>query len=57
MKPINLQCQMAKFGKFAEKLTATQSMSSIIWNVKCVTKKKHILGKQKETIRRDLKLE
>ena len=37
---------MAKFGKFAEKLTVTQSTSYIIWNVKCVTKKKHILGKQ-----------
>ena len=46
MKPINSQCQMIKFGKFAEKLTATQSMSSVTWNIKCVTKKKHI-GKTK----------
>ena len=30
MKPINSQCQMVRFGKFAEKLTATQSMSYII---------------------------
>ena len=30
MKPINSQCQMAKFGKFAEKLTVTQSTSYII---------------------------
>ena len=37
---------MIKFGKFAEKLTATQSMSSVTWNIKCVTKKKHI-GKTK----------
>ena len=43
---------MAKFGKFAEKVTVKQSMSHIIWSVKCVTKKKHILRKQ-----RDLKLE
>ena len=57
MNPINSQCQMAKFEKFTEKLTATQSVSSIIWNVKCATKKKHILGKQKETIPGDLKLE
>ena len=41
---------MVKFGKVAEKLTATQSMSYIIWNVKCVTKKKHILEKQYEII-------
>ena len=41
MKPINSQYQMVTFGKFAEKLTATQSMSYIIWNVKCATKKKH----------------
>ena len=33
---------MVKFGKFVEKLTATESMSSIIWNVKCVTKKTYI---------------
>ena len=46
MKPIYSQYQMAKFGKFAEKLTTTQSVSPIIWNVKCVTKKKHI-GKTK----------
>ena len=46
MKPINSQCQMIKFWKFAEKLTATQSMSSVTWNIKCVTKKKHI-GKTK----------
>ena len=46
MKPINSQCQMIKFGKFAEKLTATQSVSSVTWNIKCVTKKKHI-GKTK----------
>ena len=37
---------MVKFGKFADKLTATQSMSYIIWNAKHVTKKKHIIGKQ-----------
>ena len=42
MKPINSQYQMVNFGKFAEKLTATQSMPYVIWNVKCVTKKKHI---------------
>ena len=45
----NVKCsqyQMVKFGKFAEKLTTTQSMSYIIWNVKGVTKKKHISGKQ-----------
>ena len=30
MKPINSQCQMVKFEKFAEKLTATQSMSYVI---------------------------
>ena len=35
-----------QFGKFAEKLTAAQSMPYIIWNIKCVAKKKHILGKQ-----------
>ena len=34
---------MGKILKFAEKLTATQSMSSII-----VAEKKHILGKQRE---------
>ena len=45
-KPTDSQCQMVKFEKFAEKLTATQSMSYIIRNVKCVTKKKHVLGKQ-----------
>ena len=28
IKPINSQFQMVKFGKFAEKLTATQTMSS-----------------------------
>ena len=26
---------------------------NITWNVKCVTKKKHILGEQQETIRGD----
>ena len=30
MKPINLQSEMVKFGKFGEKLTDTQSMSYII---------------------------
>ena len=39
-------CQMVKFVEFAEKLTVSQSMSYIMWNVKCVMKKKHILGKQ-----------
>ena len=43
---------MVKFGKVAEKLAATLSVSYMIY-VKCVTKKKHILGKQWETIRRD----
>ena len=47
MKPINSQCQMVKFGEFVEKLTATQSMPSIIWNVKCVTKKSHMLEKKR----------
>ena len=46
MKAINLQYLIVKFGKFSEKLTANQSMSYIIRNVKCVTKKKHMLGKQ-----------
>ena len=31
---------MVKFEKFAEKLTATQSITHIIWNVKFVTKNK-----------------
>ena len=57
MKPINSQCQIVRFGKFAEKLTATQLMLSIIRNVKCVTKNKHKLRKQKKAIQRDLKLE
>ena len=57
MKPINSQYQMIKFWKFAEKLTATQAMSYIILNVKYVSKKKHILRKEQETIQRDLKLE
>ena len=30
MKSVNSQYQMVKFGRFAEKLTATQSMPSII---------------------------
>ena len=38
--------KVIEFGDFAKKLTATQPMSHIIWNVKCVTKNKHILGKQ-----------
>ena len=42
MKPINLKHPMVEFGKFAEKLAATQSMSYIIWNIKCVTKEKNI---------------
>ena len=37
---------MVKFGKFAEKLTVAQSLSYSSWNVKCATKKKHILQKQ-----------
>ena len=37
---------MVKFGIFLEKLTATQSMSYIISNVKRVANKKHILGKE-----------
>ena len=37
---------MVKFEKFTEKLTATQSVSYIILNVKCVAKKKHILATQ-----------
>ena len=45
MKPINSQYQIVKFWKFAEKLTATH-MSFIILNVKYVSKKKNILGKQ-----------
>ena len=45
MKPINSQCQMVKFVKFEKKLTATQSMSYIIWNVKCVTKKETYIRK------------
>ena len=39
MKPINSQCQIVKFGKIAAKLTTTQSISYIIWNVKCVAKR------------------
>ena len=46
MKPINSQCHIIKFAKFAEELTPTQSMLYIVSNVKCVTKNKHILGKQ-----------
>ena len=37
---------MVKFEKFAEKLTATQSMSYIVRYVDCAIKKEHILGKQ-----------
>ena len=36
---------MVRFGKFAEKLAATQLVSYIIYEI-CVTKKKHILRKQ-----------
>ena len=36
---------MVRFARFAWKLTATQSMSYIIWNVKCVTKKEAYVGK------------
>ena len=57
MRSINLQCQMVKFGKSVEKLTTIQSISFIIWKVKYVTKKKHILGKQQEPIERDSKVE
>ena len=46
MKPIITQYKMVKFGKSPDKLTATQSMSYIIWNEKSVSKKKRILGKQ-----------
>ena len=46
MTPINLQCQMIKFGKSTKKLTATQSMSYIMGIVKFVTKNRLILGKQ-----------
>ena len=56
-KPINLLCQMVEFRKFAETMTAIQAMSYIIWSVKCVSKEKHILGKQQETIGANLKLE
>ena len=38
--------KVIEFGDFAKKLTATQPMSHIVWNVKGVTKNKHILGKQ-----------
>ena len=57
MRSINLQCQMVKFGKSVEKLTTIQSISFIIWKVKYVTKKKHILGKQQEPTERDSKVE
>ena len=51
---MNSQFQMVKFGKFAEKLTATQLMSSIISNV---YRKRNIYWEKKEAIQRDLKLE
>ena len=49
MKPINLEHQMGKLAKFAEKLAATQSFSYIIRKVVCVMKNKHI-GKPYEGI-------
>ena len=36
---------MIKSSKFAEKLTATQSMSYIIWNIKFCNEKEAYIGK------------
>ena len=44
MKPINSQCQMVKFWKFAEKLTAAQSITYCL-KCKMCNKKETYIGK------------
>ena len=51
MKPINSQWQKVKFGKFAEKLTATQSVIHYLKCKMCSEKKTYI----KKTIRDNTK--
>ena len=55
MKPINLQCQIVKFGKFAEKLTASLSIEYIIWNKRC-SKKETYIGKTREEYTKGFKV-